>query len=153
MHPVDDLDRVVAALLTARTVSYFDLQQNWAQIPSTLGVYAIYLTKDVCPSKGLIVGRCLHAGASGIPRGNRPAGPNGLRGRLRDNHLNGGGQGAEGDLVEKVQRRGFATNRADAQMWISNNCGARWLSGSYDDAFIRWAEHRLLSQVQPLWGS
>jgi hypothetical protein len=152
MHPVDDLDRVVAALLAARTVSYFDLKQNWAQIPPTLGVYAIYLIKDVSLSSGEIAGRCLHAGASGIPRGNRPARPDGLRGRLTE-HFGGGGQGAGSDLVEKVQKRGFATNRTDAQMWISNNCSVRWLSGSYDDAFVRWAEHRLFSVVQPLWGA
>jgi len=151
VYPVDELDKALAALLAARTVPFADLRLNWGQIPSTPGLYAIYLGTDLAPSQGLVADRCLHAGASGIPKNGRKPRRNALQARVKE-HYSAGGKGAGSDLVEKVKVN-LEMDKKSAQLWISKNCYARWLSGSYEVEFIRWTEHRLLSVMQPLWGA
>lgn len=136
------LDAIVQALLSAPPAPFPANPQQAAAIPDVPGLYGIFLNRDIDEAKDLIRDRCLHAGKSGN-----------LRSRIYDQHLHGGGQGAGSDLVQKVQDRGYAQNPADAQQWIINNCYVRWISIPFDDRFFTWAERRLLSVLQPIWGS
>ena len=106
------------------------------QIPQQKGLYVI-TTRDLQPI-------CLHAGQS-------PRAKEGLRSRVWSQHFTGGGQGAAGDLVQKVIDRGKAINKAEAQSWIRSNCLVQWIVVEDDDLRC-WTEHYMLSLLRPEWG-
>ena len=106
-------------------------------MPEKPGLYLI-------ARKGALAGEYLHAGQS-------PKAKAGLRSRVWEQHLCGGGKGAGSDLVQKVIDKGQASSRADAQAWIKRNCVVQWVVE--EDKDLRcWAEHYVLSVVQPIWG-
>jgi hypothetical protein len=109
-----------------------------SSIPISPGLYAI-------SKVNALPGDYLHAGRTGH-------GKRGLRGRVWDQHFGGGGRGAESDLVQKVQDFGFAQGRERAKAWIQLNCMVQWVVVEDEDT-RKWAEHFLLSVLQPLWGS
>ena len=81
------------------------------------------------------IGDCVHAGKSGN-----------LYKRM-EAHWGGGGKGADGDLIQKVQDGGCA-NRHSAQDWMASHCALRWLE--VPDPETRDAlEWRLKSVLQP----
>ncbi len=145
------LDAIVQALLSAPPAPFPADPEQTEAIPNVPGLYGIFLNRDIDVAKDLIRDRCLRAGRGGILRKGNLHGN--LRSRIYDQGLMGGGQNAQADLVQIVQDRGYAQNRADAQQWIINNCYVRWISIPFDDRFFTWAEHRLLSVLQPIWGS
>jgi len=98
--------------------------------PAESGLYAIYR---------IDTGQHLHAGKSDV----------GLLHRLTD-HFGCGGIKARSDLVQKVQDRGYAANKREAQDWIRQHCSFQYLAVlDYDLRF--WGEHRLLGVLQPIW--
>jgi hypothetical protein len=101
-------------------------------VPNEPGLYGIQ-SKD---------GKFLHVGVSHKA---------GLRKRIFDQHLNGGGEKAASDLVQKVQDRGMASNRSEAKIWIQENCFIHWIVENDKEART-WAEHHILAELQPVWG-
>ena len=100
----------------------------------------------------------LHAGRS-------HRAPAGLRDRIWNQHFWGGGKGAGSDLVQKVIDNLYAElgilrspanreTRARAQAWIRENCLVQWLVVEHvEHNDLRcWAEHYVLSILQPTWG-
>jgi hypothetical protein len=75
-----------------------------------------------------------------------------LRRRVCSDHCSGGGDRAHSDLIQKVIDKGEAGTRADAQSWIRTHCTVQWVVVA-DKDLQGWAEHYLLSIVQPIWGS
>jgi hypothetical protein len=124
-------DKANECLARFLSLSVLPFTEALAALPTDQGVYAIF-AKD---------GRCLHAGKSITA---------GVRGRVRS-HLYGGGIGAGGDLVQKVQDNGLATSRLDAQAWIRTNCFVKGLAVD-DEGTRRWVEYLLLGTLQPIWG-
>jgi hypothetical protein len=124
--------RILLKKLLERPALPFDKRFE-LHVPDEPGIYGIR-------RKG---GKFLHAGVSHKA---------GLRKRLFSQHLNGGGKGAASDFVQKVQDRGMASNRRDAKLWIRQNCVIYCLPES-DKSARTWAEHHMLAELQPLWGS
>lgn len=106
---------------------------NKGQVPDDRGgLYAIY-KKNPLPNSPecLWVGRAGHSGGS-------------LRHRIFAQHYGGGGVGAGSDLVQQVQSRGLANNKAAAQAWIAANCEVRWLP-------LPDIEYALKQLLNPSW--
>jgi hypothetical protein len=128
------LEETLQALLSAKPVSFLDISLKSGQLKKQ-GIYAISC-KSALPGEYLHVGRSKSAG---------------LRGRILSQHLGGGGKGAESDLIQKVQTNKLATNREEASRWIKENCQVQWIIE--EDGIRRaWAEHYILSVLQPKWG-
>lgn len=106
------------------------------KLPNAQGLYAI--ARNGAPD-----GEYLHAGKT------RSAG---LRARIWTQHCNGGGKGAGSDLLQKVIDRGHATNRQQARIWIEQNCTVQWIILE-DNTLRGWAEHYVVSVLQPIWGA
>ena len=126
---VVQLDEIVRRLISKETVA-FD-PSNREGVPIAHGLYAIYTTKGVC----------LHAGRTQSAN---------LQHRLFTQHYAGGGAAAGSDLVQKIQSRKVAANKASAQAWIRTNCVFKWVEVP-NPVMRHWAEHRLLSFLRPIW--
>jgi hypothetical protein len=126
---VGALDEIVGRLI-AQTPMAFTLS-NEKNVPTLHGIYAIYTKSRAC----------LHAGRTRTTS---------LRNRLFAQHFRGGGKGAGSDLVQKIQSRGYANDKLNAQAWIEQNCLVRFIVVA-DPLARHWAELRLLSHLRPLW--
>jgi len=130
----ETLEQILQALLSAPTFRFDrNLKSN---LPTKPGLYAVSKLEAPC-------GEYLRAGLS-------ERGKKGLRGRIWDQHYQTGGSRSS-DLIEIVQRKKHANSPSEARLWIRENCQVQWIVEE-DSTLLRWAEHRVLSAVQPIWG-
>jgi len=120
--PSGNLDQLVAALVAKPAIPF----TGASGVPTVGGVYAITTH----------AGDCVHVGAS-----------QNLYRRMREN-WGGGGNGADGDLIQKVQDGGCADDRHSGQNWMARHCGLRWLE-ILDPETRSALELRLKSVLQP----
>ncbi len=126
-------ETVLDALLSSPQVPFDDALRS--QLPNRKGIYAI-------SKRGAPVGEYLHAGRTKTQS---------LQHRILVQHFTQGGDKARGDLVQKVQDRGHAMDKKGAQAWIRDNCLVQCVEEENDEN-RKWAEHYILSVLQPIWG-
>ena len=123
--PLGELDRLVDELM-AESAIRFTGPDGADGVPAVSGVYAVKTD----------AGNWVHVGMS-----------QNLCERMKQ-HWRGGGKGAGGDLIQKVQDGDCANDRPSAQDWMARHCELRWIP--VPDSETRWAlEHRLKSVLQP----
>jgi hypothetical protein len=96
MATTPELDIIIGRLLASPTIRL----ERAALVPASPGLYAIYTT----------TGECLYAGQSAN-----------LRNRLLRDHFAGGGKSAGSDLIQQVQDRGRAVDRASARGFMEGS--------------------------------
>ncbi|MGO8816802.1 MAG: hypothetical protein ACLQVG_19355 [Terriglobia bacterium] len=128
-----NLDLILRKLIET-SPARFDEQLRKA-LPKAYGLYAVSMI-------GAAQGAYLHAGKAVIGR-------NGLRGRIWDQHFQGGGKGTASDLIGIVMER-RKIDRGPAGLWIRSNCQVRWFVLE-DPEVLMWAENYILSVLGPTW--
>lgn len=120
--------QMVAEILSRPAIPFANLTP--AQLPEVPGLYVISDAN----------GQVLRAGRTDAQT---------LRDRVYRNHLMGDQQG---NLRQQLVRAGVCADLVAAKAWIRQNCAVRFLEVTWlkrVDLDMRWAEHFLLSIIQP----
>jgi hypothetical protein len=143
------LDEIVKTLISSPCHQFPADKQQAHEIPQSRGIYAIFLRDDIPDHEEMVRGRCLRAGSAGLMRHGHEGN---LRKRIFDQHRGGGGIKARSDLIQNVLDRNYAHTRREARHWMEEHCCINWFEIPDDNNLLIWAEHRLLSVLQPIWG-
>ena len=116
-----------------------------SHLPEKHGLYAI-TRKDASGGVEYLYAGRSHSGATGLRR------------RIWEDHFNDRGGASGSDLPDLVAKRQLGIpdgaskrrNCEKAAAYIRENCQVQWLEVK-DSDLRRWAEHYVLSILQPIW--